>query len=60
MESVSYTGRQLNSTCAAVHFFNMAVLCQLEQKEVLVSSMSKCYDSVEVAYAYNEEAPLGK
>ena len=56
MESVAYTGRQLNSTCASIQLFNMAVHCKLEQTEMLVKSMYKCYDTVEMAYAYNEAA----
>ena len=56
MESVAYTGRQLKSTSASIQ---LAVHCKLEQTKMLVKSMNKCYDSVEVIYAYNKATPLG-
>lgn len=60
IENVAYAGRQLNSTCATVQFFKMAVLCNLNQQQQLNALMSRCYDSVEVAYVYNKCTPLSK
>ena len=56
----AYTGCQLNSASAAIKFFNMAILCELEQEPLVVESMKKCFDSVEVAHGYNKSIKLGK
>ena len=60
MDSIAYTSRQLNSTSTSVHYFNLIVLCPLNKVDMAVATIGKCFDSVEVAYAYDEEASLGK
>ena len=37
----------------------MVTFCNLEQIQILVSAMEKCYDAVEVAYGHNKAAGLG-
>ena len=59
-EAIAYTGRQLNSASTAIKFFNMAVLCELEQEPLVVEAMNKCFDFVEVAHGYNKSVKLSK
>ena len=60
MDAVAYTGRQLNSTSAAVQLFNMVIICKLVQVQMVVTSMQKCFDLVEVAYWYNKAEKYGR
>lgn len=49
----------MNSASAAVQCFNMTILCDVDQVQMVVTSMQKCYDFVEVAYGYNKAKELG-
>ena len=56
MEGIAYTSRQLNSTSTSLQLFNLVVFCSLQQVELVKSALLKCFDSVEVAYAYDKTA----
>ena len=60
MDGVAYTGRQLNSTSAAVQLFNMAVICKMVQVQMVITYMQECFDVVEVAYWYNKAEKYGR
>lgn len=59
-EKIAYTSRQLNSSSTALPFFNLVVLCDLQQVEPLKVAILKCFDSMEVAYAYDKSAQAGE
>jgi len=58
LEEIAYTSRQLNSTSTSLQLFNLVVLCSLQQVESVKCAMLKCFDSVEVAYAYDKTAEV--
>ena len=58
LEGITYTSRQLNSTSSSLQLFNLVVLCSLQQVESVKCAMLKCFDSVEVAYAYDKTAEV--
>ncbi len=60
MERIAYTSRQLNSTSTSLQFFNLVLLCELEQLEDVRVTLLKCFDSTEVAYAYNTSTEGGQ
>ncbi|XP_064402226.1 uncharacterized protein LOC135347981 [Halichondria panicea] len=57
MSKMAYTCRQLNSTNTALSYFHVAVLCKLEQAEMVKTGLMKCFDSAEIAYHYDKSKP---
>ena len=57
---MAYTCRQLNSVSSALHFFNLVAQCDLDDVDVVRNALTRCFDRVEVAYAYDKSAALGK
>lgn len=55
----AYTSRQLNSSNTSLSFFTLVVLCSLDQMDLVKTALLKCFDSVEIAYAYNKSAQQG-
>ena len=60
LERIAYTSRQLNSTNTSLQFFNLLILFGLEQIEEVKAALLKCFDSTEIAYAYNKSAQPGQ
>ena len=60
MEKLAYTCRQLNSCSTALQSFNLVVQCSLDQTEEENVALLKCFDQIEVAYAYNKSAKSGQ
>ena len=54
-----YTSRQLNYSSSTLKFFTLVVICSVEQIDSVKSGLLKCYDSTEVAYAYDKSAQPG-
>ena len=59
IEKVAYTSRQLNSASTSLKFFTLVVICQVKQLDHVKSGVLKCFDSTEVAYAYDKSAQPG-
>ncbi|XP_064394263.1 uncharacterized protein LOC135341587 isoform X2 [Halichondria panicea] len=60
IEKMVYTSRQLNYSSSTLKFFTLVVICSVEQIDSVKSGLLKCYDSTEVAYAYDKSAQPDK
>ena len=58
-EKIAYTCRQLNSVSTGLHFFNLIIQCNLDQTESVKRALLKCFDSAEMAFAYNKSTEPG-
>ena len=60
LEKIAYNSRELNSSFVSLKNFSLITLCDTDDIDKVKHAHKVCFDTTEVAYAYNKSATHSK